>query len=98
MGESELRFMESFKDLVNQYNAADLFGLYRHPGDDFGGLCEVTQGRANINAKPADWPKDLIALTLDTAWFFLHRSGLGDVDALATQMVITILTEQMSIR
>ncbi|KAK7420721.1 hypothetical protein QQZ08_010256 [Neonectria magnoliae] len=36
MGESELRFMDMFKDLINQYNAVDLFGLCRYPGDDFG--------------------------------------------------------------
>ncbi|KAL2018160.1 hypothetical protein VTK56DRAFT_1185 [Thermocarpiscus australiensis] len=68
MGESELRFMESFKGLINKYDAADVFGLCRYPGDNFGGLCEITQGRANINLKPADWPKDLTAI--DTAWFF----------------------------
>ena len=54
IGDSELRFIESFKDFVNNYDAADLFRLCRYPRDDFGSLCEITQRRANINLKPAD--------------------------------------------
>lgn len=34
--------MDSFKELINKYNAADLFGLCRYSGDDFDGLCEIT--------------------------------------------------------
>ncbi|KAH8198649.1 hypothetical protein TruAng_007190 [Truncatella angustata] len=47
-------FVESFKGLLVQYNAADLFGLCSYPGDDYPGRVEVTQARANINLHPKD--------------------------------------------
>ncbi|KAK5988187.1 hypothetical protein PT974_12327 [Cladobotryum mycophilum] len=68
MGEDELLFIQKFKALLESYGATEVFGLCLYPGDDFNGLCEITVGRANINLKPADWPKTLKAV--DTAWFF----------------------------
>lgn len=47
-------FFHEFKDLLRKYNVEDVFGLCRYPGDDFAGRVEVTEGRANINLKPAD--------------------------------------------
>nr|QOD95034.1 HhpV [Paecilomyces variotii] len=68
IGEEELRFMKRFQELLHEHKVTQSFGLCRYPGDDFNGLCEITHGRANINLKPNDWPKDLSAV--DTAWFF----------------------------
>jgi hypothetical protein len=47
-------FFSAFKKLLGKYNAEDLWGLCRYPGDDFPGRVEVTEGRANINLKPED--------------------------------------------
>ncbi|KAI0008476.1 hypothetical protein F4779DRAFT_448368 [Xylariaceae sp. FL0662B] len=47
-------FIKDFKELLEQKNAADLFGLCSYPGDDFEGRVEITEARANINLLPKD--------------------------------------------
>ncbi|KAL2071340.1 hypothetical protein VTL71DRAFT_12575 [Oculimacula yallundae] len=64
----QLAFFDALKTLLRKYNAEGLWGLCRYPGDDFPGRVEVTEGRANINLMPEDYPKDMTSRT--AAWFF----------------------------
>ncbi|ATY64602.1 hypothetical protein A9K55_004765 [Cordyceps militaris] len=64
----DLEFFAKFKAELALRNLADIFGLARYPGDDFEGSCEFTQGRANINLQPHDYPAILKAIS--TVWFF----------------------------
>jgi hypothetical protein len=84
MGEKEITFVTKFKQLLDEKNLTEMFGLCEYPGDDFEGTCEITMGSANINLKPKDvrhppferhpltqsiqYPEGLKGT--DTAWFF----------------------------
>ncbi|OAQ98534.1 hypothetical protein LLEC1_02773 [Akanthomyces lecanii] len=65
---NELEFAAKLKAELASRGLFHLFGLARYPGDNFAGSCEFTQGRANINLHPKDYPDDLRAFS--TIWFF----------------------------
>ncbi|KAF2741719.1 hypothetical protein M011DRAFT_454412 [Sporormia fimetaria CBS 119925] len=66
--EKEHAFIVKLKELLSQRGLDKKFGLARYPGDNFGGSCEITEGNANINLKPEDYPPDLVHIP--TIWFF----------------------------
>ncbi|KAG9249727.1 uncharacterized protein F5Z01DRAFT_678458 [Emericellopsis atlantica] len=62
--DKDLEFIEKFKAELALRGLDDLFGLARYPGDHFDGSCEFTQGRANINLQPKDYPAILKAFSV----------------------------------
>jgi hypothetical protein len=54
MGEKELAFVTGFGRLLDGMNLTSTFGLCEYPGDEFGGTCEITIGKTNINLMPKD--------------------------------------------
>ncbi|KEY64857.1 hypothetical protein S7711_03855 [Stachybotrys chartarum IBT 7711] len=68
LSENALRFIAKFKTLLDSMDLTESLGLAHYPGDDFQGTCEFTQGRANINLKPKDYPTDL--KHTPTVWYF----------------------------
>lgn len=50
----DLQFAYVFFQELVKLGLTRYLGLSRYPGDDFEGSCEITQGQANINLKPAD--------------------------------------------
>ncbi|KFA80609.1 hypothetical protein S40288_10004 [Stachybotrys chartarum IBT 40288] len=76
LNETHLEFITKFKEELFRRGLSSMFGLVRYPGDNFSGSCEFTQGRANINLQPEDYPPDLRAFS--TTWFYaepLWRRG-----------------------
>ncbi|KAH0542351.1 hypothetical protein FGG08_003289 [Glutinoglossum americanum] len=61
-------FFDALIELLHKHKAEGLWGLCRYPGDGFPGRVEITEGRANINLRPEDYPKDMESRT--AAWFF----------------------------
>ncbi|KAF2240344.1 hypothetical protein BU26DRAFT_498111 [Trematosphaeria pertusa] len=68
IGEKELAFAAKLMAELDKLGLRQLFGLREYPGDDFEGTCEITEGLANINLKPKDYPDGLVQT--DTAWYF----------------------------
>lgn len=66
--DENLKFIAKFRAELALRGLDNVFGLSRYPGDSFTGSCEFTQGRANINLQPEDYPAVLKAFS--TIWFF----------------------------
>ncbi|KAH8745787.1 hypothetical protein F5883DRAFT_263645 [Diaporthe sp. PMI_573] len=66
--DKDLEFIAKLKTELNLRGLTHVFGLARYPGDKFDGSCEFTQGRANINLQPKDYPAVLQAFS--AIWFF----------------------------
>ncbi|GAO19842.1 uncharacterized protein UV8b_04509 [Ustilaginoidea virens] len=66
--EKDLELIAKFKTELALRGLDNVFGLVRYPGDKFDGSCEFSQGRANINLQPKDYPAVLKAFS--TIWFF----------------------------
>lgn len=54
LNQRESSFMQDLAELQRSMGIDGLFAACDHPGLDFQGSCEVTQGRSNINLKPED--------------------------------------------
>ncbi|TLS28629.1 hypothetical protein PpBr36_00617 [Pyricularia pennisetigena] len=68
-------FAREFVDLVDSIGGTGLFGLCTHPGGDFEGRLEITQGRANINIPLSEVPEFMKPNVTDAAWFFHKDEG-----------------------
>ncbi|KAE9566761.1 hypothetical protein CGMCC3_g17072 [Colletotrichum fructicola] len=68
LSSAAMEFVDRFKTLLKDLGLIGFLGLSRYPGDDFQGSCEITNGRANINLEPQDYPKDLVHIP--TIWYF----------------------------